>query len=110
MRAGAQPAFLPQPSPAVPVVLHDVFVIPQRARMQQSIHSDGEYLYEAAELDDGGDQALESLPDAVAQVRALEERRDEAIRLVRALLELREALAQWGERFGLVARPCGILG
>ena len=64
-----------------------------------------EDLHEAAELDDRRDEPTEGLADALAQIGALEERGDVAIRFVRPLLELRAALAHPGELRRLRSGP-----
>src|SRR5215472_16843447 len=65
MRAGAQPPTAALAAPRVPVLLHDVKVVAQIIDVEQSIDRDVEDLHETAELDHGGDEALESLSDAL---------------------------------------------
>ena len=55
--------------------------------------ADIEHLHEATKLHDRRDQPLEGLADALAQIRALEERLDVAVRFIGALLELATVLS-----------------
>ena len=88
--ADAQAAAAAHAAPGMAVVLHHVLIVAQVVQVQQAVDGDIQDLHEAAELHHGGDQAAEGLADALSQIRALEEVRDVAVRLVGALLQARQ--------------------
>src|ERR1700704_4441277 len=75
-------------SPGMSIVFHYVFIITKVVQVQQAIYRDIQYLHETSKLHDRCDEAVERLPNALTQVRTLEERRDIAVGLVSALLQL----------------------
>ena len=82
------------PRQAWPLSSMTYSIIAQIVDVQQAIHRHIQDLHEAAELDHGGDEALEGLADALLQIGALEEARHVAVGLVGALLQARGALAE----------------
>ncbi len=96
------------PTQARPPGFHDVFVVAQVVDVQQAVGAHRRELHEGAELHHRGDEAFEGLADAIAQVHALEPGDHVAIRLVGALLELRELGAGERELAAVVAHAVWI--
>jgi hypothetical protein len=69
--AGPQSSPSAATGPGMPVVFHYVFVVAEIVEVKQSVHSDVQYLHEAPKLHHCRDDAVERLPNPLAQVRAL---------------------------------------
>src|SRR6266702_7214411 len=57
--------------PGMPVVFHYVFVVAEIVEVKQPVHGDVQYLHEAPKLHHCRDDAVERLPNPLAQIRAL---------------------------------------
>jgi hypothetical protein len=89
--------------PGLPVRLHHVLVVIERVEAQQSIDAKASKLHEATIVHNRCDESIEGLTQALAQVAALQERIDVAIRLIGTFFESREILTETTELIGSVS-------
>lgn len=88
-RADADFLFASLGKPSLAIRFHRVFIVVERFEPQQAVDADAAQLHETAVFDYRGDDAVESLPEALAQVTAFQEAVDVAIGFVGPLLESR---------------------